>query len=564
MVSVVSSTGTTITSIGSTSSTSSTSSSTNTSGTSSAGAPSAPSAANAGQSLITLSGLSSGLDTSSIIAQLMAAAGVPRDQVYQQQEWTQWQMDAYRSINTALSTFQTAEQNLQFQSTFNPYTATSADTTDFSVSTGSNVMQGNYQVQVDSVASAATLVSGGAVLNASGAAAQSTDTVGQPGTFTIQYPSGGSTQTYSISVNSTDTFQTIANDITNANIGLTASFDNTTHRFDISSTSAGSSQSYSISDTSGNIGAIIANGGQASSSTSSSGVTTSFSGQDAIVDIIPPGSTNSIQIKQSTNNISALGLNLTAINKTNGYQNVDVQVDTNSVYNSINNFVNSYNTLLDTINTQLNSQRNYNYPPLTQSQQNGMSQSQIDLWNAQAKSGVLENDSTLQSIKAQLQSAVSDPVQGLGSGNTLASIGIGTEFVTSSGTLVSDQNNTGHLQIDEATLKAAIANNPTQVMNLFTTSDSSTSYNDNEGIGQRLYNVANNAITQLVNQAGQPGNAYNDGSVLGNQVKDLSQQLSDWSDRLSQLQTLYTNQFSQMETAMSQLNTQGAYLQQLG
>jgi flagellar hook-associated protein 2 len=560
MVSVVGSTGTTLTSTDSTSSTSSTSSSSNVS---------APSAASASQSLLQLSGLSSGIDTSSMITQLMAAAGVPRDQVYQQQEWVEWQQDAYRNINTALSTFQTAEQNLQFQSTFNPYKATSSDTTDFSVSTGSNVLQGTYQVQVKQVASAATLVSGSNVLNASNAAAVSTDTVGQPGTFTIQYSSGGSTQTYSASVKGTDTFQTIANDITNANIGLTASFDNATHRFVLSSTSTGAAQSYSISDTSGNIGSIIANGGQASTTTSTT--TKSFSGTDADVLITAPGSTTAAEVTQSTNNISALGLNLTVMNQTKDSSgnlinaNVNVGVDTDSVYNTISNFVSSYNTLIDTINTQLNSKRDYNYPPLTQSQKSAMTDSQISLWEAKAKNGVLENDPTLQNILDQLQSGVNDPVTGLNNGqNTLTSIGVGTEFMTSSGTLISDPNNTGHLQIDETTLKAAIANNPTQVMKLFTTSDTSTTENDNEGIGQRLYNVANNAITQLVKQAGTPGGAYNDGSYLGNQVSDLSQQLSDWSDRLSKLQTLYTNEFAQMETAMSQLNAQGAYLQQLG
>lgn len=571
MVSVVGSTGTVLTS---TSSTSSTSSSTNTNSTSSAGTPSAPSAANAGQSLIQLSGLSSGIDTSSIISQLMAAAGVPRDQVYQQQEWVEWQQDAYRSINTALTTFQTAEQNLQFQATFNPYTATSSDTTDVTATVGPNVLQGNYQVQVNSTASAATLISSSAVKNSNGNSAQPADTIGASGSFQIQFtPTGGTAQTATINVNSTDTFQTIASDITNAGIGLTASFDSTTSRFVLSSTSTGNLGSYVISDNSGNIGSTIANGGQASTTTSTA--TTSFNGTNANVDIYAPGSTNPINVTQSTNNISALGLNLTIMNPTKDSSgnpikaNINVQVDTDSVYNSISNFVNAYNTLLDTINTQLNSQRNYDYPPLTQSQQNAMSQSQIDLWNAQAQSGVLENDSLLQSIKDQLQNAVSNPVQGLGSGqiNTLTQIGIGTEFVNSNGNLVTDSGDTGHLQIDETTLRAAIANNPTQVMNLFTASDTtgSTPPNTaNEGIGQRLYDMTNNSITQLVNQAGVPGGEYNDGSVLGSQVTDLSQQLSDWSDRLSQMQTMYTNEFSEMETAMSQLNSQGAYLQQLG
>jgi flagellar hook-associated protein 2 len=553
--------------------------------TSDTGASSTSSSANptpggtSSSSLLSLSGLASGMDTSSIVNKLMQVAGIPRDQVYQKQEWVEWQQDAYRGINTALSTFQTAEQNLRFQSSFNPYSVTSSDQTDVTATAGSNVLQGSYTLTNINTAATATLVTAQSIQDSSGKLVQSGDTVQNSGTIFIQPPTpAGGTAPAPLQIQltaGTTTFQSIADTINNAGIGLKASFDNATSRFVLTSATTGDAQQYIVkADASGStVANMLVNGGS-EAGTASLGSDFTFSGHNASFDMQAPGSSNLVHVSQPTNNISALGLNVTLLNNpTSSSVNINVQTDTNAVYNSIKGFVDAYNTLIDTVNGKLTEKRNFDYPPLTQSQKSSMTDNQISLWEAKAKSGVLAADPTLQGIADKLRDAVSTPVTSISNGqyNMLASIGVGVEFAKPDGTLVTDVGNTGHLQIDDTTLRAAIANNPTQVMNLFTAVDPATIGNTTvkpdptkEGIGQRLYDLVNTSISQLVDQAGLPGGVYNDGSSLGNQVKDLSQQLSDWADRLSALQTRYNSQFTAMETAMNQLNSQSAYLSQLG
>ncbi|NHM29957.1 flagellar filament capping protein FliD [Neobacillus terrae] len=525
-----------------------------------------------------ITGLASGMDTEKMVSDLMKAARIPRDQVYQKQQWVEWQQGAYRDINLAMKTFQSAEENLRFQSSFNPYSATSSDTSAATVTTGSNVLQGTYKVTINSIASAATLISGGAVKNSLGTSAQSGDTVLVAGTsaasFQIQppTPAGGNTPPpVKIDVGTSDTFQDIANQITSKVSGLKASFDSTTSRFVLTATSMGDQGNFTISNVSGNVAEVIVNGGTVNAATST--FSASFKGTDANVDITAPGSTSAIKVTQSTNNISALGLNLTLLKPTgNNSIDINVKTDTDTVYNNIKGFVDAYNTLIDSINTKLNEKRYRDYPPLTDEQRSSMTDKQIDLWEEKAKSGLLNHDPTLNDIVNRLRSSIVSPVQSItGSMRTLSSVGIGTEFLKSDGTLAKDYDNSGKLQIDETKLRDAIANHPDDVMNLFTKDDPSANYTANplikartdyEGIGTRLYDIANESISKLNDRAGIPNLLTVDTSALGQQIKDLTDQLSRWDDRLSLLQDRYNKEFTAMETAINKFNAQGGYLSQ--
>ena len=52
-----------------------------------------------------VNGLASGIDTESIVNKLMMAASAPMEQLQKQKQTYEWQRDAYRDVNTKLSTF---------------------------------------------------------------------------------------------------------------------------------------------------------------------------------------------------------------------------------------------------------------------------------------------------------------------------------------------------------------------------------------------------------------------------------------------------------------------------
>lgn len=56
--------------------------------------------------LLRISGLATGLDTDSIVQQLIRAASIPLDRLEQQKQWYQWQQEDLRDINSQLMSLQ--------------------------------------------------------------------------------------------------------------------------------------------------------------------------------------------------------------------------------------------------------------------------------------------------------------------------------------------------------------------------------------------------------------------------------------------------------------------------
>jgi len=111
-----------------------------------------------------ISGLVSGIDTSSLIDQLMTVASAPQTALQNQVATDQSQISAYQAVNTKLAAVQTAAQALASSDTWNATTATSSDPS--VVATGSTSAQPGLSTtfSVTKLASAqiTTVATGGA------------------------------------------------------------------------------------------------------------------------------------------------------------------------------------------------------------------------------------------------------------------------------------------------------------------------------------------------------------------------------------------------------------------
>lgn len=152
-----------------------------------------------------------------------------------------------------------------------------------------------------------------------------------------------------------------------------------------------------------------------------------------------------------------------------------------------------------------------------------------------------------------MRSTMMSVVPGLDTGskyNTLASIGI------TSG-LYSEK---GKLYINETKLKEALQKDMQAVMDLFTKDDSQYS---NKGIAMRLYDDVNKTMTQISARAGSSdGFSLVDNSIIGKQLSRIDERSDDLKDRLAKIEERYWKQFTAMEKAISQLNSQSAWLAQ--
>ncbi|MEK5390062.1 flagellar filament capping protein FliD [Margalitia sp. FSL K6-0131] len=508
-------------------------------------------------------GTASGLDIDKIVSDLMKSEKIPQDTIYQKQQWATYQRDSYREMNLAIDTFRKSVDNLRFQSTFNAYSAISSNTNSFTASSTSNSVPGTYSVVVNSTASVANMITAQPITNGTNKV-KSTDKILNPGVTSqieIQTISGVAT----IDIDENTTYASLASkiagasDASGASLGIRAMFDEATSSFVISSKDSGANQSIKLTDKTGNVASLISTGGDSSNAGAiTGGFSKTIQGTDASVDITSGGVTSNVT--SSTNNISVFGLKINVSNTGSG--TISVKSDSDAVFNTIKNFVDAYNSIIDKVNTKLNEDRYRDYPPLTKDQRNAMSENDAKLWDEKAKSGTLTRDPLLNDVMSTLRQYMSAPVTGIASNelNSLSKIGITTQYMSLD----------GKLQIDETKLRNAINNNPDQVMNLFTISDPNADPSkkppvpadkNKEGIGERLYDILNDAVSKLKEKAGAPNTSDSlDTSILGKSISDYANQYNDWTDKLQDLETRYYNQFNAMDAAIQKLNSQVSYI----
>jgi flagellar hook-associated protein 2 len=105
---------------------------------------------------ITFTGLSSGIDTGSIVTQLIAVESAPKTLLMNQQEIVNTQQADYQDISTKLYTLKSAADALRDPTLYaGSPTATSADTTKFTATATSAAAASSYNIVVNNIARAA-------------------------------------------------------------------------------------------------------------------------------------------------------------------------------------------------------------------------------------------------------------------------------------------------------------------------------------------------------------------------------------------------------------------------
>ncbi|MBU5670955.1 flagellar filament capping protein FliD [Paenibacillus brevis] len=489
---------------------------------------------------IRLTGFSGMLDTDTLIKDLMKAERAPLDKVLKQKQYTLWQREDYRSMNTALLSFRSSLDALRFESNYESVKATSSNAGVLDiVSGGSN--PSTSTVKVTQMASSATIVGSKVSQSAS-------QPVTADGKVTITGASGSAEITITAG---TSTLDSIVKDINNNSkvTGVKASFDKNAGVLYLSSTTTGSSSKITITPEGGaNALADAFNLSELSST-----------GKDAQYTV-----NGSSMIESSGNTVSINGVQVTL--RGTGEATISAVTDRSGVADNIKNFVTKYNEIVDLFSTAATTRKNRDYEPLTSEEKTSMAEKDIELWEQKARAGSLYNDSLLTGTLSALRSALNLPLDS-SSGDQfklLSQIGIKVK---------SDYRENGKLEIDEAKLQDAINNNFDEVKRLFTqTSNTSADTMENIkkrrqelGFADRIYEELTTQLNKFTKKIGSGSNEALDDSVLGKQLKQLSDKESDWERKLKDIETRYYKRFSAMEQAIQKMNSQSSWLSsQLG
>lgn len=375
----------------------------------------------------------------------------------------------------------------------------------------------------------------------------------------IKFTINGQSFEFSSSTATLNSIMTAVNG--NATANVTMYYDQLEDRISVKSNNAGATAKVQVADTSGNLMTVLGLNGA------------DVNGTDASIDLSTDGGVTYQTISRSSNSflVNGLSFNLTA-NTTNTI-NMSVSADTSKAVDLIKGFVDKYNSIIDTINKKLSEKRDTNYQPLTDDQKSAMNETDVTKWEDKTKAGLLYNDSILQSMLDNMRSALYSSVSGVSL--NMSSIGITTS---------SSYLDKGKLVIDETKLTNALNNNADQVMKLFTNTSQYSYYetlsdpskrtvrNSENGIFQKLSDILQDNIRTTRNSSGQKGVLLEKAGIKGDLTeyenlltKEINIDAGEIDDMLSAFtdkeNSLYLK-FANMETMLSNLNSQSSWLSQ--
>ncbi|MDN5308194.1 MAG: flagellar hook-associated protein 2 [Eubacteriaceae bacterium] len=361
-----------------------------------------------------------------------------------------------------------------------------------------------------------------------------TDLTGDPVEFSING--------VDFSFDQTTTLASIISQVNSSDAGVTMAYSSLTDGFTLTADDSGEGNEISIADTSGNLMAAM-------------GLTsgTSTDGQNAILTV------NNVAIVRSSNEFTIDGVKITleedvdAADPITDPITIKLSSDTTELKDKIKSFVEDYNTMIDLINGLTKEDKNSDYAPLTDDQKEEMSDSEIEKWEAKAKSGILRGDSLLRGIASNMQSLMySSAVSG---GLSLYNLGIQSAGYAEN----------GKLEIDEEKLDQVLASDIQGVKELFTT--------ETTGIANALDSIIDSAAKtsgargsrgSLIEKAGYESTTSSTQNSIYDSMQDVNEYIAKLKDQLEDEESRYWSKFTALETALQQLNVQGSMISGFG
>lgn len=201
---------------------------------------------------IRITGLNSGLDTETIITELVSAQSAKKNSLVKAQTKLSWKMDAWKTLNSKIYSFYTGTvSDLRFSSAYAKKKTTVSNSSIASVIADANATDGVQTLKVNKLAKSGYLT-GAELKKANGSLASYTsatklkDIEGMQldgdGKISLTLKTGG--KSTDISLSGDATIADLTKQLKNA--GVNASFDETYQRFFISSTTTGKDADFSL------------------------------------------------------------------------------------------------------------------------------------------------------------------------------------------------------------------------------------------------------------------------------------------------------------------------------
>ena len=212
----------------------------------------------------------------------------------------------------------------------------------------------------------------------------------------------------------------------------------------------------------------------------------------------------------------------------------------------VKDFLTEYNNIINEMTKLYNADSAGSYEPLTDDEKDQMSDKEIEKWETKIKDSLLRRDSTLGSVMTAMQTAMMSSVEIGGKKYSLSSFGISTlGFLNAA----ENEQNAYHIDGDEDDantsgktdkLMAAINDDPDTVMQFM----QQLSTNLYSAIGDKMKSTDLSSAFTI----------YND-KQMKTEYTNYTKTIKEWEKKISDREDYYYNKFTQMESAMTKLNS---------
>lgn len=463
---------------------------------------------------LSVGGLATGIDSKTLISQLMQLERQPEQILAQKRATAQSKIDIFNQITGLLTSFKTLAAGMNTASTFTGKTSSVVDSTVLTATASSTAAQGTHTIAITSLARNQRQVSDAGVVNAD-------YTNFKTGSIVINGGASPVTVAIAEGQNSLNGIVAAIN-ASGANVSASVINDGSANPYRLVVTGKDTTN-YTI-DFSGLTTAPASPTGAAYANPNFTQAGPTYqAGSNASFTV------DGVSITKSSNIVTDVlpGVTLNLLKEGGATTNITVGNDVAGVTKKITDFIGAYNSVMSQINKQ-------------------------SLYDTTAKKGgVLSGDSTLRAVKDQLQSILTTPMSGgTGAYTILSQIGIKTNYAD------------GTLSADSTQLASALNSNFNDVVDLFT--HNTGTY----GLATNQYGVAeqfNQVIDTLTHTYEGPTSSAN--GVISTRVKGLTDTISDINDSIDSMEVLMVQkeanlkkQFTSLESLVSGLNTQGTTL----
>lgn len=567
-----------------------------------------------------VSGINSGLDTDAIVQELVSAYSQKTEKYTKEQTKLGWKQEAWKELNTKVYSLYNSVGKMRYSSAYSMKKTTVSDTTKATVTASGDAVNGTQKLHVLSTAQSGYLTGGKLAFrkevtkdgvttlektelkDKDGNPEKLTSTTklsalgytdGKDTTFDVHTTNEkGEAVTQKITLGKDSTIQDVVSALREN--GLNASFDENNGRLFVSSKDTGKAADFTISasttkkipktDDDGNLvkdkdGNVVMEEIEMSDDESASskkllgllGLDTvnntydnqavKIDGRDAVISL------NGVKYTNTTNDFAINGLNVSVTGVTDDVtdpENVDLSTlddstaitittttDSQGIYDKVKDFLTEYNNIINEITKLYNADSAGSYEPLTDDEKDKMSDTEVEKWETKIKDSLLRRDTSLGTIMNSMMTAMSSPITIDGKDYSLSSFGIQTLGYLNA---AKNEQNAYHIDGDEDDentsgnkdkLMDAITKNPDTVIDFM----KQLSTNLYKAMDQQMQSSSLRSRYKI----------YND-KELDKEYSNLTKTIKQWESKVSDKEDYYYKKFSNMETAMSKLQSQTSSL----